>query len=105
MHSLSRVHRWHVATLAPAQNGGKSREKVREKEGRLPRVWKLNGAGSVYLAGVQLKNNNPLPARRWASPTSMPGPYHLLWVRSSNCRAKSGQWSGKSAVASRSRRR
>ena len=34
VHSLSRVHRWHVATWAPAQSSGKSREKVGERAGR-----------------------------------------------------------------------
>ena len=41
MHSLGRVQRWHVARLAPAESSGRSREKVGEKAGQLPKVWKL----------------------------------------------------------------
>ena len=34
-HSLSRVQKWHVARLAPAQNSDKSRGKVSERAGQL----------------------------------------------------------------------
>ena len=40
VHSLGCVQRCHVARLAPSQSSGKSREKVGERAGRLPRVWK-----------------------------------------------------------------
>ena len=57
MHSLSRVQRWHVARLAPAQSSGKSREKVSEKAGRLPRVWKLECSRVWVPGGVQFNAN------------------------------------------------
>ena len=75
-----------------------------------PLVWTAgargswNGAGSGYLAGC---SSMPLPQGRGISILNA-GPSdsdHHLWVRSTSCRAKSGQWNGKSAVASRSRKR
>ena len=57
MHSLSRMQRWHVARLAPAQNSGKSREKVSKGAGRLPRVWKLEWSRVWVPGGVQHNAN------------------------------------------------
>ena len=57
MHSLSRVQRWHVARLAPAQSSGKSCEKVSERAGQLPRVWKLEWSEVWVPGGVQFNAN------------------------------------------------
>ena len=54
MHSLGRVQRWHVARLAPTQSSGKSRERVGERAGRLPRVWKLEWSRVWLPGGVQV---------------------------------------------------
>ena len=55
MHSLSRVQRWHVARLAPAQSSGKSREEVSERAGRLLGIWKLKWGRIRVPGGVQFK--------------------------------------------------
>ena len=88
-----------------------TQEKLRQQNIHYrPLVWTAgargswNGAGSGYLAGC---SSMPLPQGRGISILNA-GPSdsdHHLWVRSTSCRATSGQWNGKSAVASRSRKR
>ena len=47
------MQRRHVVRLAPAQNSGKSREKVDEGAGRLLTVWKLEWSRIRVPGGVQ----------------------------------------------------
>ena len=63
MHSLSSVQRRHVVRLAPAQNSGKSCEKVSERAGRPPRVWKLEWSRFRVPGGVQF-NADVSPCRQ-----------------------------------------
>ena len=67
-----------VARLAPAQNSGKNREKVSERAGQLPRVWKLEWSRIWVRGGVQFNAN-------FSRPSSMSGPsgsdHHLYQVQ------------------------
>ena len=63
MHSLSRVQRRHVVRLSPGQKSSKSREKVSNGAGGLPRVWGLRWCRFRVPGGVQPNAKKPAAAR------------------------------------------
>ena len=65
VHSLSRVQRWHVARLAPAQSGGKSREEV-------------SGWGPAALRDTAERRRPPAPST-YCPPTTLSSKLFSRW--------------------------